>query len=75
MDTLVAKNKGRSGDISTETQHVNAAGSREHVSHDAMLTPRTPLHLGRPSKVQRYSSNMHGAMEEDRLMTRYDDTI
>ena len=25
LDTLVAKNKGRSGDISTETQHVNAA--------------------------------------------------
>ena len=25
LDTLVAKNKGRSGDISTKTQHVNAA--------------------------------------------------
>ena len=34
---------------------------------------RTPLHHGRPSRVQRYSSNMHRAMEEDSLMTRYDD--
>ena len=49
------------------------AGSRDHGSHDAMLTPRTPLHLGRPSKVQRYCSSMHRAMEEDSLMTRYDD--
>ena len=24
LDTIVAKNKGRSGDISMETQHVNA---------------------------------------------------
>ena len=51
------------------------AGSREHVSHVAMLTPRTPLHLGRPSRVQRYSSSMHIAMEEDSLMSRYDDDI
>ena len=43
------------------------AGSREHVSHVAMLTPRTPLHLGRPSRVKRYSSGMHRAMEEDIL--------
>ena len=49
------------------------AGSRDHGSHDAMLIPRTPLHLGRSSKVQRYSSSMHGVMEGDRLMTRYDD--
>ena len=49
------------------------ADSREHVSHVSMLTPRTPLHLGRPSRVQRYSSSMHDAMEEDSLMTRYDD--
>ena len=49
------------------------ADSREHISHVAMLTPRTPLHLGRPSRVQRYSSSMHRAMEEDNLMTRYDD--
>ena len=32
------------------------------------------LHLGRPSRVQRYSSSMHRAMEEGSLMTRYDDT-
>ena len=51
------------------------AGSREHGSHVAMLTPRTPLHLGRPSRVQRYSSSMHKAMEEDSLMTRYDDDV
>ena len=51
------------------------AGSREHVSHVAMLTPRTPLHLGRLSRVQRYSSSMHRAMEEDSLMTRYDDDL
>ena len=53
------------------------AGSRDHDSHDAMLKPRTPLHLGRPSKVQRYSSSMHGAMEEDSLITGYnnDDMI
>ena len=43
------------------------AGSREHGSHVAMLIPRTPL--GRPSGVQRYSSSMHGAMEEDMMMT------
>ena len=49
------------------------AGSREHVSHVAMLTLRTPLHIGRPSKVHRYSSSMHRAMEEDSVMTQYDD--
>ena len=49
------------------------AGNREHVSHVAMLTPRTPLHLGRCSRVQRYSSSMHRAIEEDSLMTQYDD--
>ena len=49
------------------------AGSREHGSHVAMLTPRTPLKLGRPFRVQRYSSSIHRAMEEDSLMTRYDD--
>ena len=48
-------------------------GNREHVSHIAMHTPRTPLHLGRPSRVQRYSSSMHRAMEEDSLMIRHDD--
>ena len=47
--------------------------NREHVSHVAMHTPRTPLHLGRPSRVQRYSSSMHRAMEEDSLMIRHDD--
>ena len=41
--------------------------------HVAMLTPRTALHLGRPSRVQRYISSMHRAMEGDSLMTRYDD--
>ena len=51
------------------------AGSREHGSHVAMLTTRIPLHLGRPSRVQRYSSSMHRAMEEDSLMTRYDDDL
>ena len=50
-------------------------GSREHVSHVAMLTHRTPLHHGRPSRVQRYSTSMHRAMEEDSLMTRCDDLI
>ena len=49
------------------------AGSREHGSHVAMPNPRTPLHFGHPSRVQRNSSSMHRAMEEDRLMTRYDD--
>ena len=49
------------------------AGSIEHVSVVAMLSPRTPLHLGRSSRVQRYRSSMHRAMEEDSLMTRYDD--
>ena len=49
------------------------ASSREHVSHVAMLTPNAPLHHGRSSRVQRYSSGMHRAMEEDSLMTRYDD--
>ena len=39
------------------------------ASHDAMLTPRTPLHIGRPSIIQRYSSSMHRAIEEDSLMT------
>ena len=48
-------------------------GNREHVSHVAMHTPRTPLHLGRPSRVQRYSSIMHRAMEEDSLMIRHED--
>ena len=48
-------------------------GNREHVSHVAMHTPRTPLHLGQPSRVQRYSSSMHRAMEEDSLMIRHDD--
>ena len=48
-------------------------GNREHVSHVAMHTPRTPLHLGRSSRVQRYSSSMHRAMEEDSLMIRHDD--
>ena len=48
-------------------------GNREHVSHVAMHTPRTPLHLGRPSRVQRYNSSMHRAMEEDSLMIRHDD--
>ena len=48
-------------------------GNREHVSHVAMHTPRTPLHLGRPYRVQRYSSSMHRAMEEDSLMMRHDD--
>ena len=36
-----------------------------HLSHT--------LHLGRPSRVQRYSSSMHRAMEEDSLMIRHDD--
>ena len=31
------------------------------------------MHLGRPSRVQRYGSGMHRAIEEDSLMTRYDD--
>ena len=48
-------------------------GNREHVSHVAMHTPRTPLHLGRPSRVQRYSSSMHRAMKEDSWMIRNDD--
>ena len=48
-------------------------GNREHVSRVAMHTPRTPLHLGRPSRVQRYSSSMHRTMEEDSLMIRHDD--
>ena len=48
-------------------------GNREHVSHVAMHIPRTPLHLRRPSRVQRYSSSMHRAMEEDSLMIRHDD--
>ena len=48
-------------------------GNREHVSHVAMHTPHTPLHLGRPARVQRYSSSMHRAMEEDSLMIRHDD--
>ena len=39
----------------------------------AWHTPRTPLHLGRHSRVQRYSSSMHRAMEEDSLMIRHDD--
>ena len=47
-------------------------GNREHVSHVAMHTPRTPLHL-RPYRVQRYSSSIHKAMEEDSLMIRHDD--
>ena len=51
------------------------AGSIDHGSHVAMLTPLTPLHLGQPSRVQRYSSSMHRAMVEDSLMTRYDDDI
>ena len=38
-----------------------------------MHTPRTPLHLGRPSRVQRYSSSMHRALEEDSLMIRHDE--
>ena len=59
------------GDTTCECGH----GNREHVSHVAMHTPRTPLHLGLPSSVQRYSSKMHRAMEEDSLMTQYDDTI
>ena len=46
------------------------AGSREHVSHVAMLTPRTSLHFGRPPRVQRHSSNIYRAMAEDSLMTR-----
>ena len=54
---------------------MNAGWQQDHGSHDAMLTTRTPMHLGRPSKVQRYSSSMHGAMEEDSMMTRYDDDI
>ena len=48
---------------------------RVYVSHVAMLTLRTPLHLGRPSRVQRYSSSMHREMEEDSLMTRYDEVL
>ena len=48
-------------------------GNREHVSHVAMHTPRTPLLLGRPSRFQRYRSSMHRAMEEDSLMIRHDD--
>ena len=44
------------------------AGSREHVSHVAMLTPRTPLHPGRPSRVQRDSSSMLRAMEDMMMM-------
>ena len=40
-----------------------------HSSH----TPRTPLHLERPSRVQRYSSSMHRAMKKDSLMIRHDD--
>ena len=48
-------------------------GNREQVSHVAMHTPRTPLHHGRPSRVQCYSSSMHRAMEEDSLMIRHDD--
>ena len=49
------------------------AGSREHGSHVVMLTPLTPLHFGRLSRIKRCSSSMHRAMEEDSLMTRYDD--
>ena len=48
-------------------------GNGEYGSHVAMHTPRTPLHLGRPSRVQRYSSSMRRAMEEDSLMIRHED--
>ena len=62
-----------SGDTSTETQPVNAGWQQKarltcynaHSSHTP--APWTP------SRVQRYSSSMHRAMEEDSLMTRYDD--
>ena len=60
------KKKGRYFNVDTTCEY------GEHVSHVAMLTPRTPLLLGRPSRVQRYSSIMHRAMEKDSLMTRYD---
>ena len=52
---------------------MNAGWQQIHVLHVAMLTPRTPLHLGRPSRVQRYSSSMHRAMEDDSLLIRHDD--
>ena len=51
------------------------ASSREHVSHVAILTPSTSLHLGRLSRVLLYSSSIHLAMQEDSLMTRDDDDI
>ena len=44
----------------------------ENTSH---MLQCTPLHLGRPSRVQRYSSSMHRAMEEDSLMIRHDDDM
>ena len=38
VDKLVTKNKGRSGDISTETQHVNLALATENTSHMLQYT-------------------------------------
>ena len=67
------KEQRKNCDIPTRHYMGMRACSRKHVSHIAMLTSRTPLHLGRPSRVQRYSSSMHRAMEEDSLMKRYDD--
>ena len=42
----------------------------ENTSH---MLQCTLLHLGQPSRVQRYSSSMHRAMEEDSLMIQHDD--
>ena len=53
--------------------HPRDSTSTHYKTHVAMLTPRTPLHIRRPYRVQRYSSSMHREMEEDSLMTRYDD--
>ena len=53
---------------------MNAALATENTSHMLQCTLLAhPLHLGRPSRVQRYSSSMHRAMEEDSLMIRHDD--
>ena len=57
-------NRLRTGD--TTCEFWLAAESRAHMLQCSLLTD-----LGRPSRVQRYSSSMHRAMEEDSLMTQY----
>ena len=65
------RNSGRGGDAMMATQILYMwTWSRDHNTHDAVLSSNTALHFGRPSKIQQYSNAMCGTMENNGFVTR-----